>query len=100
MHSRQVIFSVALLVAGPALCGHAFALEATTAPGGQASDRSMMRHLTQTRADQIAEVASLQSKANAILACTAKGRFYAPGEVGADANGCIPITVTVTVTVE
>lgn len=95
MHPRQVISSVALLVAGAMICGHAFALEATTASNDQPIDRAMVRQLTQKRADQLADLATLQSQVNAILACTAIARFYAPGEAGADANGCIPITPTV-----
>ncbi len=93
MHSLQVIFSVALLVAGTVFSNHVFALEATTAPSDQPSDRTMMRHLMQTRADQLAEVAAMQSQVNAILTCTTRARFYAPGEAGADTNGCIPITI-------
>lgn len=82
-----------LIVAGALLCSEAFALEATTAFNDQPVNRTMMRHLTQKRAAQMADVAALQAQANLILACTKIGRFYAPGEAGADANGCIPITV-------
>lgn len=92
MRSRQVFFATSMLVASMVVFEQAFALEAVTAPNSQNSDRNTYRHLAQTRADQMAKAIQLQSQLNLLLACNTQGRFYAPGEAGADSNGCIPFT--------
>lgn len=95
MHSRQVIFAIGLLAAiavpSPAL----LALEAATSSNDRASNAAMMRHVAVQRADQLADVASLESQVNSILTCTGKGKFYTPSKSEADSDGCTDIEVTV-----
>lgn len=94
MHSRQVI-SYGLLLAAMQLCPSASALEAATATNDRASNAAMVRHFAAERADQFAELAALETQVTALLKCTKKGRFYTPGETGADSDGCAEIQVTV-----
>ena len=92
MRSRQVFLQTAVFVAGLIIAAPINAMEAATAPDAQGSDRVLMRHLGQKRADQLAEIVQMQSQLNLILTCNTQGRFYAPGEAGADSDGCIPFT--------
>lgn len=94
MHSRQTIF-FGLLAALIAPSQAAFALEATTSTNDRASNAAMVRHLAAQRADQMAELATLQAQVDSMLKCTTKGRFYTPGKSGADADNCTDIQVTV-----
>ena len=71
------------------------AMEAVTNPNNRASNAAVVRLLAAERAEQLAELAALETQVNAILRCTYKGRFYAPGMNDADADGCTSIEVTV-----
>lgn len=95
MHSRKVISGGMLLAAGILPLAGAHALEVTTESNNRASNAALVRKLAADRTDQLAEIAALQLQVDALLICTGKGRFYAPGEAGADGQGCTEITVTV-----
>lgn len=94
MHSHYVrSLNLGLALAMLAPC--ATAIEATTAPNDRASQAAIFRQLAANRADQLAEIAAIQAQVDAMLTCTRKGRFYAPGEPQADADSCTVIAVTV-----
>lgn len=95
MHSRRVIFMVGLLAAVATPSAALLALEAATGTNDRASNAAMVRHVGTIRAEQLVEVANLQSQVNAILTCTRKGKFYTPSKTGADSDGCTDIEVTV-----
>ena len=95
MHSRQVIFSIGLLAAVTSPSAALLALEAATSTNDRASNAAMVRHVGSMRAEQMVEVANLQSQVDAILTCTRKGKFYTPSKSGADSDGCTDIEVTV-----
>lgn len=95
MHSRRVIFMVGLLAAVATPSAALLAIEASTRPSDRASHAAMARHVATIRAEQLVEVANLQSQVDAILTCTRKGKFYTPSKTGADSDGCTDIEVTV-----
>ena len=95
MHSGRTVFIAAAFAAACALAGGAHALEATTESTSRASHAAVARHLAAERADQLAQLTAMQAQVDGILTCTYKGRFYAPGTAGADADGCTAIEVTV-----
>jgi hypothetical protein len=92
MHPRLVI-TVGLLLC--AVASGAYALEATTRSNDRASNAALVRHLAAERADQFADLSAVEAQVNGLLTCTRKGKFYTPGESGADADGCTAIQVTV-----
>jgi hypothetical protein len=92
MHPRQVIAVGVLLCA---LASGAFALEAVTRSNDRASNAALVRRLAAERADHFADLSAVEAQVNALLTCTGKGKFYAPGQTGADADGCTEIQVTI-----
>jgi hypothetical protein len=95
MHSRQVIFAFGLLAAVATPSATLLAMEAATAANSRASNAALVRHLAAERADQLADLAAIQSQVDSIIKCTAKGRFFTPGKSGADADSCTDIEVTI-----
>lgn len=95
MHSRQVIFAFGLFAAFAAPSASLLALEGTTATSDRASTAAVARLQAEQQADNFAELAVIRAKVDALLACTAKGRFYAPEGENPDASGCTSIEVTV-----
>lgn len=95
MRPRQVIFAFGLFTAIATPSATLLAMEAATAANSRASNAAMVRHLAAERADQLAELATIQAKVDSILKCTTKGRFYTPGKSGADADSCTDIEVTI-----
>lgn len=95
MHSRQIIFALGLWAALTAPSPSLLALEATTTTNDRASAAAVARFQAEQQASHFAELAVIQAKVDALLACTAKGRFYAPEGDNPDAGGCTSIEVTV-----
>lgn len=95
MHSRQVCFAIAAMAAAAVIGTPVVALEITTQSNDRASNAALVRHLAAQRVDQLAEIAAIEAQVDAMLICTAKGKFHTPSHTDADSDGCTSISVTV-----
>lgn len=95
MHSRKAFFYTLLLAASVA-CPSVQALETAFGSNDRASNAALVRHLAAQRASQIADVAALQARVDAIIRCSGKGKFHTTSNPVADTDGCSDIQPVIT----